>query len=262
MEHGEALDASKINEGTQMQGEIATNFSHLAIENENETPNIMEQIYLEIHFEAAEFVAVSKKVSTKASLFDTAKALEILSKLSVLGKSPRLEYCMCANLGSEMAVAYRTTPDKPLSADVMSLVGSEFPELKSFAHGEHLKSFTLDLCKRYADVVITEYWVFLSILSHSRTFRKAALGLDCKSWNSLVTSILANAVSLEVFAKVRSLDIETPLNRVSSHLTLDVRKNITSKQRQTPSIRPGHFQAYVVSTSMESVDHPRFRGKL
>ena len=68
-------------------------------------------------------------------------------------------------------------------------------------------------CRRYGEFVTENGWMMLSILANSASFRNDARQLDDDSWNLLCNCLLDNFNSLEIFAKVRSLDWKTPLTK-------------------------------------------------
>lgn len=84
--------------------------------------------------------------------------------------------------------------------------------------------------------------------------------MNWKTWDSFVECIKDNAVSLEVFDKVRSLNFRASLARVLNQLPIEAQEVFHRKQKTSPLVQPGLPHAYVVAATMEPVYQPRFYG--
>ena len=149
-------------------------------------------------------------------------------------------------------------PSDPFSSAVMDDIAGSFPELGQFGRVKILSFFNQRFFKRYGKFVSDRNWTLLSILSHSITFRKAASILTNRHWKSFVKCIKENAVSLEVFAKVRKLDIQTSLKRMSKYLPLEIQLQWLSLEDAKADINPDPSRSYIVASQMSEVKQPTY----
>lgn len=156
-------------------------------------------------------------------------------------------------------MALTVSPKNPFSTDIVKDIASDFPTLNSRTMRKYASFDTL-LCRRYAEFVAYSDWVLLIILSYSQTFRYAALSLLPDCWAAFIACIKDNAVSLEVFGRVRGLDIKTSLKRIASNLPSAMRLDLLVLQGKKPEIKSGSPYAYVVAEKMELVEQPMFEG--
>ncbi|KAI9838908.1 MAG: hypothetical protein M1819_004116 [Sarea resinae] len=111
--------------------------------------------------------------------------------------------------------------------------------------GLELQAFTSDkarMWKRYSTVASPLGWLMLSILAYSPAFREAARAFDDERWMALCKSIRRNKASLEMFAKVRGLDWESPLVCIAPSITIEA-------VRSTFELKPDHPHLWALNGS-------------
>ena len=133
----------------------------------------------------------------------------------------------------------------------------DFPTLDSYTKRENIGCDPL-LCKRYAAFAIRYSWPLLTVLSFSKIFRNAAFSLPPSCWSLLVSCIKDNAVSLEVFAKVRGVERSSSTMRIAKHLSPDLRLGWLDLQGKTSRNVVSSPCAYVVADRMDLVKQPVF----
>lgn len=149
------------------------------------------------------------------------------------------------------AVAFTDKPHDPLKSIVWNVTDGE---LKS-----DIKPFT---CKRYGALAFLNKWPLLSVLAHSETFRDAALTLSSTYWDELIQYAVRNDTSLQVFGKVRGLDLISALEPLLVHMRPRHRAaciDLIHDIRGNPSLQMDH--AYVIADSIDQVRRPVFEGK-
>lgn len=104
-------------------------------------------------------------------------------------------------------------------------------------------------CRRLASLVVNGNWRLLSVLSCSYTFRNLIQILYSHRWDELAACIRDNAVSLEVFAEARGLDIHGPINRVADFLP----SQSMHGEEKMIAIEPNSPLSYVVAQTHEEV---------
>jgi len=150
----------------------------------------------------------------------------------------------------------------PPSSDIVKTIARDFRDYSTL-HGCTVSESTSSdalLCRRYASFVADDSWLLLIILSHSTIFRHAALTLYPKSWDLFTACLKQNAVSLEVFAKVRGLKTQYSVQRITNNVPSAMQLNMRRIQGRILRTKPGSVHGYVVAESMELVRHPTFEG--
>lgn len=74
--------------------------------------------------------------------------------------------------------------------------------------------------------------------------------------------ILDNKISLEIFAKVRNLDIEVSLVRVKHFISLELDIESLSRGPKLPTITPGLHHTCIVRETVDLVERKKFQGRL
>lgn len=209
---------------------------------------LMEQVYLELDPAKHWHDNVEQSDSMR-----NRQDLHTISISGVVGKHPRLSFLFvyAANSYLASAVAYSDEPSDPLSSAVWNAVG-----------GEATNAINAIICKRYGAFALLDKWALLSVLAYSTTFRKAALTLPPTTWNELVKCTVSNEVSLQVFAKVRGLNLVRALKPLLGYMKPGPHATATAfidDIRTDPSLLGEH--AYVVAGSIDEVRRPMFEGE-
>ena len=155
------------------------------------------------------------------------------------------------------AIAFKTSPKDPYSSRIVENIAFDFPTIDSHAM-RSCALFDHLLCRRYASFAADENWVLLIILSHSETFRHAALSLLPDAWDAFIACIKDNAVSLEVFAKVRDLDTATSLKYIARSVPSPMKKRWLRNEGKKPNIKANPPYSYIVADKMKKVRKPKY----
>lgn len=140
---------------------------------------------------------------------------------------------MPTNIVLEYALACYVYPEQDISVDI------------------------LRQCKRFGGFANEHGWMLLSILAWSGQFRKAGRNFEDRSWTKLCMKIAMNAISLELFAKIRGLNWTTALERQTQYVT-----NMASGAKEMqPNFIDGHPHSYIVPEKFQQLRQPQFEGQ-
>ena len=110
-------------------------------------------------------------------------------------------------------MAYQDNPENPISSAAMKVMTrppTTYPDMEVIVQKESITT----VYERYATVFLRHGWLLISVLAFSSTFRHAALTIDGDVWDEIIGCAATNALSLEMFAKVRALDIAYALQNL------------------------------------------------
>ncbi|KAL6722081.1 hypothetical protein ACLMJK_001186 [Lecanora helva] len=169
-----------------------------------------------------------------------------------------IEFASASVLGA--AAACKTSSGQTHSNSIAEMITRDYPRLSSRAKRKYAL-FDALLCRRYAAVVTDNDWALLIVLSYSKTFRRAALSLLPDAWACFAACIKENAVSLEVFAKIRGLDITAQLDCIAWHQSPTAGRHLLDDQSKKPVIKLGSPGSYIVADTMSKVRRPEFEGR-